>query len=174
MTEIIYKHFDNEDQLARVKELMEFIRPIFPDDIRHIYVHLYEQIGPNDNSSSLSVDIGNLEYLYFDLYIYYAFFDYPRKKQRAKILHEIIHALQGQLLIFDRDSLIDYVKAQNPDLGAHLYTQHTKLVERFTQQMAFGIDDLISSVEARCEAKIAAIVDRQAKIAAQNGGVSCF
>lgn len=147
--QITYKGFDNEDQAARVRELMEECRALFPEETRNIYVNLFEQIAPNDNSSTLMVEIGSLEYLYFNLNVYYAFFDTPREKQRVKIIHELIHALHGKVLMFDRDSLIDYVRAQNPDLGAYLFREHRERVERFTQVFAFAIDEAMDWAERK-------------------------
>lgn len=149
MTEVVYHGFENEDQQARIAELLEGLRPLFPHDLRHIHVWLQSQIAKNDNSSPCSVNVGNMEYLFFDLYIYFPFFDVPREKQRAKLIHELIHAIQAPLNMFARDSLIDYVKAHNPDLGAYCAREHTQHVERFTQRFAFAIDDMIASIEAR-------------------------
>lgn len=148
-TEIVYSGFDNKDQAARIQELMESVRPLFPHDINRISVLHYAQVGPGDNSANLKINIGYTEYLFVELEVYHAFFDVPRAKQRVKIIHEIVHALQAKVLMFDRDSLIDYVKAHNPDLGAYLFREHTERVETFTQHMAFGIEAMIRDTEIR-------------------------
>lgn len=148
MTEIVYKGFDNEDQLSLVQAHMEALRPLIPKETRVVYVNLFERHGENSDAFC-SVNVGSLEYLYFEISIYFPWFDRPKGKQRISLIHELVHALHGSLLMFDRDNLIDYVKARNPELGDYVARQHTHLVERFTQRMAYAIDEMITTAQGR-------------------------
>lgn len=144
---IEYQLFNSEDQLARMKELMEPLRPLFPHWTKKIHIHLYDQIAPGDNSSDLMVNLGHTEYLHFTINVYYCFFDNPRDIMRRKLIHELVHALHAEVLMFDNDNLIDYVKAHNPDLGAYVSREHRQRVERFTQYMAFAIDQAMPNTD---------------------------
>ena len=163
MTEIVYKGFDNEDQLTLVQGHMETLRPLIPKETRVVYVNLFERHG-EDSNAFCSVNVGSLEYLYFEISIYFPWFDRPKGKQLISLIHELIHALHGSVLMFDRDNLIDYVKARNPELGDYLSRQHTCLVEGFTQRMAYAIDEMIVKAQGRqrtdSEIAIAMAVDQ--------------
>lgn len=144
---ITYRDFENAGQLARITELMEGLRPLFPEWPESIDVERIDKFDDSDQST-MSINI-NPDYLNFRIEVYNCFWQVPEEKQRRKVIHEIVHALHADVIMFNRDRMVDYIKAQNPDLGAYLGQEHTARVERFTQTMAFAIERMLVATEAK-------------------------
>lgn len=146
---INYRDFQNRAQLTRITELMECLRPIFPEWAESIDVERFDRIDDSDQST-MSVNL-NRDYLNFRIEVYNCFWQVPEEMQRRKVIHEIVHALHADVIMFNRDRMIDYIKAQNADLGAYIAQEHTARVERFTQSMAFAIERMITATEAKAQ-----------------------
>lgn len=146
---ISYRDFQNGYQLARITELMESLRPLFPEWPETINVERIDKFDESDQST-MSI-ILNTDYLHFHIEVYNCFWQVPEENQRRKFIHEIVHALHADVIMFNRDRMIDYIKAQNADLGAYIAQEHTARIERFTQTMAFAIERMILATEAKAK-----------------------
>lgn len=142
--EIRYSGFDNQTQRQIVDEILSELRPLFPAWLENLQVTLYTSSSEGDDII-LSFGLGTRPYLSGSLNVYYGFFDMEEDRQRAAVIHEIVHALHADILTFTRDRLIDPIKDRNEELYDYILPEYINRVEEFTQTMAFAIDRIMAS-----------------------------
>lgn len=120
---------------------------MFPHYAEMLWVERWDSMNADD--SAVLAITPKPAYLVMNLNVYNAFWTYPKEQQREKVIHELVHALHADVINFDRNEILAYVKRTNPELYDYLYRSHNDRVEAFTQHMAFGLERMLVAAEGR-------------------------
>ena len=137
--EISYRYFNNPDQEEYAREQIDSVKHLFPIWLRLVYI---EALGHPGDDAVLSVNMKE-EYRSGSISLYPAFFDQSEEDRHRMLLHEIVHLYHVNVSEWVKKVLISPLKESNSDLHDARSEEFREREERFTQDMAFLLKEII-------------------------------
>ena len=137
--DVCYRYFENDASLAMVKAALEPLIPLMPRSVLHLRV--FNQ-GASDENATLSCS-PNDRYRTVRINVYAQFYDSTEEDQNRAMIHEVVHALQGDLITWTKRYLLAPIEDRNKELYEAHAEELQDRIERVAEEFTCILERLI-------------------------------
>lgn len=138
-TKVCYRYFENDACLAMVKSVLEPILELMPRSV--LQIRVFNQ-GASDENATLSCS-PNDRYRTVRINIFAEFYDSTKEDQRTAMIHEVVHALQGDLITWTKRYLLMPIKKRNEELYDAHADELQDRIEQVTEELTYVFERLL-------------------------------